>query len=116
MHTHALAWLFAGLLAGCAVVSSDTGSGNPSTALTIQVNSAPPQDKTEERAASPGYGFIWVAGYWDNIDGNYVWRPGRWVQGKPDYEYVRARYEYNGSAWIFHRPHWKKRHTQAAPG
>ena len=52
---------------------------------------------------------IWVAGYWDYLDGNYIWRDSRWVQGKPDYEYVRARYEYDGQAWTFHRPHWKRR-------
>jgi hypothetical protein len=32
------------------------------------------------------------------------------VQGKPDYEYVRARYDNEaGKGWVFHRPHWKKR-------
>jgi hypothetical protein len=50
-----------------------------------------------------------VAGYWDYLDGNYVWRSGRWLQGKADYEYVRARYEVVGQAWVFHRPHWKRR-------
>jgi hypothetical protein len=101
----ALLWL------GCAVVSSDTSGGQQANTLTIQVNSPPPADKPEERTTAPGFGHIWVAGYWDYLDGNYVWRPGRWVQGKPDYEYVRARYEMVNQAWVFHRPHWKKRHS-----
>jgi len=63
-----------------------------------------------DKPAAPGYGYIWVAGYWDYLDGNYIWRSGHWMQGKSDYEYVRARYEYDGKTWVFHRPHWKRRH------
>lgn len=98
--------------AGCATLSSSSGgsSGNPENQIDISVNSAPPPEKTEgSRPAAPGFGYIWVGGYWDYLDGNYIWRDGRWVQGKPDYEYVRARYEYDGKAWVFHRPHWKRR-------
>jgi hypothetical protein len=98
------------------VVSSDSGQGgNTANALTVQVNQQPPAEKTEEKTSAPGFGYIWVAGYWDYLDGNYVWRPGRWVQGKPDYEYVRARYEYDGKTWVFHRPHWKKRKADQPP-
>ena len=106
---HVLFLALASGLFGCAVVSSDTSSGNAADALTVQVNARPPDDRVEEKAAAPGFGYIWVAGYWDYLDGNYLWRAGRWMQGRADYEYVRARYEWNGSAWIFHRPHWKRR-------
>src|SRR5262245_49153852 len=110
-----LGGMVAALWMGCAVVSSDSGTGSGggsgANALTMQVNSGPPADKPETRMASPGFGYIWVAGYWDYLDGNYVWRGGRWVQAKADYEYVRARYEFNGQQWMFHRPHWKKRHA-----
>lgn len=99
---------------GCGVLSSDTGSSNAENALTMQVGGQPPADKAEEKPAAPGFGYIWVSGYWDYISGQYVWRNGRWVQGKPDYEYVRARYEFDGKGWTFHRPHWKKR--KAAEG
>jgi hypothetical protein len=114
----ALAFGFALSLAssGCGIVSSDTSSTETKNALTIQVSKEPPADKAEgTKPAAPGFGYIWVAGYWDYLDGNYVWRDGRWVQGKQDYEYVRARYENVGNGWVFHRPHWKKRHTEATP-
>jgi hypothetical protein len=108
-----------GFVGGCATLSSSSGnpSGDNKTQIDVPVNSQPPPEKTEAaRPASPGYGYIWVAGYWDYLDGNYIWRDGRWVQGKPDYEYVRARYDYDGKAWVFHRPHWKRRaHADAAP-
>jgi hypothetical protein len=102
---------------GCAFLSSDTSASNARSALSEQVNDAPPPDKAEgARPASPGFGYIWVAGYWDYLDGNFIWRDGRWVQGKPDYEYVRARYQYDnaGKTWVFYRPHWKRR-AETAP-
>ncbi|MDB4965671.1 MAG: hypothetical protein JWN44_1360 [Myxococcales bacterium] len=120
MRTIALALLLAAsATSGCATLSGNTESGNGETKnqVTVQVNSAPPAEKTEaNRPAAPGFGYIWVAGYWDYLDGNYVWRDGRWVQGKPDYEYIRARYEYDGKAWLFHRPHWKKRAAKITEG
>ena len=104
--------------AGCSTFSSSSTanpSGEAKNQLTEQVGSPPPAEKGEaSRPSAPGFGYIWVAGYWDYLDGNYIWRDGRWVQGKQDYEYVRARYEYDGKAWVFHRPHWKRRQRAAA--
>lgn len=104
---------------GCAILSSSSSSTGDANKVTIEVAAAPPAEKIEKvetRPASPGYGYIWVNGYWDYLDGNYVWRNGRWTQARPDYEYVRARYEYDGKTWLFHRPHWKRRRAaEAAP-
>jgi hypothetical protein len=109
---------FALAAAGCSVISSDTAAENPQNALTVQVSSAPPPEKTEN-AAKPdkpdtSRPYLWVAGYWDYIAGNYVWKDGHWVEARPDYEYVRARYEFDGKAWIFHKPHWKRRHAASS--
>jgi hypothetical protein len=117
LRTITLALLLAA--SACGTLSSSSGSraGDTQSQLTVQVAQAPPADKVEDKSSAPGYGYIWVAGYWDYLDGNYIWRPGRWVQGKPDYEYVRARYEQTGGQWLFHRPHWKRRHApQSALG
>ena len=108
-----------GFIGGCATLSSSSGgsSGDSKTQIDVPVSSQPPPEKAEgTRPSSPGFGYIWVGGYWDYLDGNYIWRDGRWVQGKPDYEYVRARYDNNGKTWVFHRPHWKRRQkaTEAA--
>jgi hypothetical protein len=101
----------------CGVISSDSSSANTQNALTVEVSSAPPADNEEgDRPAKPDGPFIWVNGYWENMGGNYVWRDGRWVQARPQYEYVRARYEFNGKSWLFHRPHWRKRQRDAAAG
>jgi hypothetical protein len=113
LRTIALALLLAS--SGCAAISSSSQTNNPASQIDVQVADAPPPDKTEtDKPASPGFGYIWVTGYWDYLDGNYIWRNGRWVQAKPDYEYVRARYDHTNGGWVFHRPHWKRRHSSAA--
>jgi hypothetical protein len=102
--------------AGCGTLSSSSGnpSGDAKNQIDVAVASPPPAEKGEaNKPAAPGFGYIWVAGYWDYLDGNYIWRDGRWVQGKPDYEYVRARYDNDGKSWVFHRPHWKRRQHAA---
>jgi hypothetical protein len=101
---------------GCAAVTADTSqTSSPSQTLVLEVPNAPPDPKTEVKTACPGPGHIWVAGYWDYIGGHHVWRDGRWVPGKAGYEYVRARYEWDGKAWQFHVPHWHRRTMQMAP-
>jgi hypothetical protein len=96
---------------GCAT----SGSGRTSeakSALDLQVFSPPPADKSDgERPEAPGSGYIWVAGYWDYLDGNYIWRGGHWLQANAQYEYIRASYDHDGEGWVFHRPHWKRRQT-----
>jgi hypothetical protein len=100
---------------GCAAVSADTShTSSPSQALVFEVPNPPPEAKAEEKPACPGPGHIWVAGYWDYIAGHHIWRAGRWVEGKAGYEYVRARYEWDGRAWQFHVPHWHRRPVDSA--
>jgi hypothetical protein len=95
---------------GCSTVSSTTTqTSTASQRLVIEVPNAPPDPKPEVKTPCPALGMIWVAGYWDYIGGQHVWRDGRWVQGKADYEYVRARYEFDGKTWLFHVPHWHRR-------
>jgi hypothetical protein len=95
---------------GCAAVSADTSkTSSASQSLVVEVSQAPPEPKAEVKTPCPAPGQIWVAGYWDYIGGHHVWRDGRWVQGKVGYEYVRARYDFDGKAWQFHVPHWHKR-------
>src|SRR5438874_1916758 len=60
---------------GCAVLSSDTSPTDTKNALTLHVREGPAPEKQEsDRPSTPGYGFIWVNGYWDYLDGNYIWR------------------------------------------
>ena len=98
---------------GCAAVTTQTSSTTPT--LVVEVPNQPPEAKAEVKSPCPSPGSIWVAGYWDYIDGHHVWRDGRWVSGKSGYEYVRAQYVYDGHAWQFHVPHWHKRPVTDSP-
>jgi hypothetical protein len=105
-----------GLASSCGATLGGEGASAPVT-VDVVVPSAPPPDRTDPpRPPAPAFGQIWVAGHWDNLDGIYVWKEGRWVPGRADYEYVRARYDFDGAkqSWIYHRPHWKRRHAAAA--
>jgi hypothetical protein len=97
--------------------ATSTSSSSPEVVVDVPVSSAPPPDRTDPpRPRAPGFGYIWVAGHWDNLDGAFIWKDGHWQQGRRDYEYIRARYEFDSAKriWIYHRPHWKLRHAVAA--
>jgi hypothetical protein len=96
---------------GCAAMQEEVKNVNAPT-LVIRVAQEPPAPLDEVKSPAPALGYIWVAGFWDYIGGHHVWRAGRWVEGKAGYEYVRARYEWNGQTWQFHIPHWKKRQVE----
>ena len=97
---------------------SVAGAG-ASVNVDVLVPQPPPPEKSESKSVAPGFGYIWVAGHWDFVEGIYVWKAGRWLQGKPGYEYVRARCDYDGAqkSWVFRRSHWKRRQSPslAAP-
>lgn len=93
---------------GCAAMTATNTPTSSSTALVVPVSQEPPATRTESKTASPGFGYIWAPGYYEYMDGAYVWHEGRWAAQKPHYEYVAAFYEKQGDQWYFHRPHWKK--------
>ncbi len=57
-------------------------------------------------AAYPGYGYVWVNGYWNWVGARYVWQPGYY-----------ARPPYVGAVWFgpryfggrFYAGHWGRR-------
>lgn len=50
----------------------------PSTVV-VQTVPATPVPPAETITASPGAGYVWVAGYYDWRGDKYVWVPGSWV-------------------------------------
>ena len=58
----------------------------------FEVQSPPPALQVETVPA-PVTGQVWVPGYYDYRDGQYVWSAGRYEPDRPGYVYVAPRYE-----------------------
>jgi hypothetical protein len=60
----------------------------------------PPAPRVVAVPASPGPGYLWIAGYWYPVNGRYVWHNGYW--SRPPYE---------GAYWV--APHHDGRNFYA---
>ncbi len=60
-----------------ASASAGVGVGEPSTAT---VSSLPPEPLYEQMTVSPGFGYVWIDGYWHWNSYEWVWVSGRWVR------------------------------------
>jgi len=68
----------------------------------------PPPRPKEERAAKLDRGQVWVAGYYEPMEGAWIWHSGRAVEKPEGYTLVEARYtEVNGEYQVS-PPHWQK--------
>ena len=77
--------------AGTMYASGGIYVGEPSVAY---ANSMPPPALYETMTPSPGYGYVWIDGYWHWNSFEWVWVSGRWVQEQQGYYYVQPYYDY----------------------
>jgi WXXGXW repeat (2 copies) len=54
----------------------------------------------------PAEGQLWVPGVWLWQDTRYVWRPGFWTLGNPNWVWVPAHYLWTPSGYIFIDGYW----------
>ena len=64
----------------------------------VEVQSPPPALQVEVVPA-PMTGKVWVPGYYDYKDGQYVWTSGRFEPTRQGYVYVAPRYD-NGKYYV----------------
>lgn len=64
----------------------------------VEVQSAPPALVVETTPA-PVSGQVWIPGYYDYKDGQYVWTKGHMEPQREGYVYVAPRYE-NGKYYV----------------
>jgi hypothetical protein len=78
-----------------------------SRAASIFVSIGPPVAPVYVRPPLPGYGYIWVDGYWAWGDDGYYWVPGYWTL--PPYEgavWEPGVWGYGGGGWGWTAGYW----------
>jgi WXXGXW repeat (2 copies) len=129
MRTRWLRWMCsAGLaLAAQACVVRDTrpvntgygygyGAGTASGGVTVgepapnTVSSLPPEPLYEQMTVSPGFGYVWIDGYWHWNSFEWVWVSGRWVREQGSgFVYVQPYYDYANGAYVYMPGYWSSR-------
>ena len=80
----------------------------------IIVRQAPPRRATEVIVATPGPGYVWVAGHYSWREGNWVWVPGAWVTPpQPGTVWVEGRWDAGTNSWT--PEHWEYVQTTTPP-
>jgi hypothetical protein len=87
--------------------SGGVGVGEPSP---YTVSSLPPEPLYEQMTGSPGYGHVWIDGYWHWNSYEWVWVSGRWVREQgAQYVYVQPYYDYANGAYVYTPGYWSSR-------
>ncbi len=85
-------------LEGCVV--------GPPDAAYVQV--APPPPLVEVIPATPGPGYVWIAGHHAWRGEAYAWVPGRWESRPREHErWVEGRWRHARAGWYWEEGHWK---------
>jgi hypothetical protein len=83
----------------------------PTTLVTpssFSVSSMPPEPLYEQMSPSPGYGYVWIDGYWHWNGYEWVWVSGRWERQQEGYVYVQPYYDYVGGAYVYTPGYWSR--------
>ena len=73
------------------------------------VNSMPPEPLYETMTSSPGYGYVWIDGYWNWNGYEWVWANGHWVTEQTGYVYVQPYYDWDDTGRnVYYPGHWSR--------
>jgi len=115
------AWILASLTAlaaGCAV---GVESGPPPAVGvaddgTVYPTVPPPDPIPEMAPPSPGYGYMWINGYWDWTGADWTWYSGYWAPRAEASMYVGPRFVFLGGRPVYYRPYWRGEHGHRVYG
>ena len=79
------------------------------TSETYTVSNYPPEPLYEEVTVSPGYGYVWIDGYWHWNGYDWGWSSGRWVRERGGHVYVAPYYDYYGGRYVYRSGYWSRR-------
>jgi hypothetical protein len=99
-----------GLGMGCATLNTPA----PQASLTVALSGPPPAAKVEAAPTDVASSSNWEPGYWDQVQGTWLWHEGHTVAVHPGYDFVPASYVQTAGAWTLVLPHWQKTAPQNA--
>jgi hypothetical protein len=71
------------------------------------VQTAPPRSiDVGPNIAAPAEDHSWVPGNWVWVERRYVWRPGRWLQFRPDWSWIPARHCWTPRGYVYVDGYW----------
>ena len=72
------------------------------------VASLPPEPLYEQMSASPGYGYVWIDGYWHWNGYEWAWVSGRWERQQEGYVYVQPYYDNVAGSFVYTPGYWSR--------
>ncbi|HEV3415990.1 MAG TPA: hypothetical protein VG056_04235, partial [Pirellulales bacterium] len=66
----------------------------------------PPSVEQGPTTPQPAAEDFWVPGNYQFVESRYVWRPGYWTLGRPDWIWTPAHFVWSPSGYIFIPGHW----------
>jgi hypothetical protein len=88
----------------------DWVSGFWAASATSEIEYLPPPPEIDESSAAavspPSENVIWVSPCYYRSSGNYVLRPGYWLNAQPDWIWVPSHYVWTPRGYVFAPGHW----------
>ena len=94
------------------VVALGLGAALPAWSVlhdVIVLGSAPPAPRLEDHPQDRA-GSVWIPGYWDYRNSEYVWVGGHFEPARSGYVYVPPRYEQADGRWRMYAGGWEEEH------
>src|SRR3978361_1310976 len=79
--------------------------------INVRVGIPPPPLPYYEQPIIPAAGFLWIPGFWawDQIEGDYYWVPGTWVEPpRRELLWTPAYWSWVGGRYVFHSGYWAR--------
>ena len=80
----------------------------PVTTPVIVATVQPPPAQAEKIPPAPSSDAVWIPGYWNYVNDQYVWVAGRYEPARGGYTFVPNRWEYMNGRWQMVGGTWVK--------
>lgn len=78
--------------------------------------SPPPDIIPEYPPPAPGYGYVWIRGYWDWTGYEWTWNSGFWTPRQPGVTFYGPRFVFINGEPVYYRAYWVDPYGRRAYG